>query len=338
MKFSILIPHYKVGKITAYAIAQILKNKGRHDVEIFVVNNNSGDESERYFQPFIKEIKYFEYPKHKLQSHGIAIDWILPEVKTDWFITLENDAFPVTDTWLDYYENIITIGFDSAVSLLKLSGGTYGHPCGGLFNKLAWMQAKKYCETVEYVYFPNFAVNDNFQYHTMVHKSILNKVLACPEDYIELSEPYVGKSSEEIMNMAEYYSATICPFHNGMGSNNESVRTYGFRNDKSEVPNVLLNNKKKIILRVGQEPGAWFYFWQIAMSKKIFHIPIEIKWMPNRENQQHEYTLNEAGVKHLWAISSYTERNSNGVEDIHELKNRIPEELYLTLPKIQRIN
>jgi len=59
--------------------------------------------------------------------------------------------------------------------------------------------------------------------------------------------------------------------------------------------------------------------------------------MNGREGQQQEYTLNEAGVKHLWAISSYTERGSSNVEDIYEAKRKLPDELYSTLPENQKI-
>ena len=65
--------------------------------------------------------------------------------------------------------------------------------------------------------------------------------------------------------------------------------------------------------------------------------PPEIKWMPNRIGQQQEYTLNEAGIKHLWAISSYVERGSENVEDIYEAKRRLPDELYETLPDSQKV-
>jgi len=59
MKFTILLPHYKTGKMTAYTIAQFLKHKGKHDIEILVVDNNAGDGSIEYLSPFQGIIQYY---------------------------------------------------------------------------------------------------------------------------------------------------------------------------------------------------------------------------------------------------------------------------------------
>ena len=149
MDFTIIIPHYK-SKITAYAIHKLRENKGKHNIEIFVVDNNAGDGSFEYLKPFNKYIKYQPYPKNRLQSHGISFDFVLPYVKTEWFITIESDSFPTEDNWLDYYENIINQGYDCAGSLLHLSGGEYLHPCGALYSKKIWEQASKMCFDTKY--------------------------------------------------------------------------------------------------------------------------------------------------------------------------------------------
>ena len=337
MKISVIFAHYKTGMMSAYTIAQLLKYKGKHEVEIFVVDNNAGDGSKVYFEPFIKDINYCAYPKETLQSHGVAVDFIMPKITTDYFISLESDAYPIKDDWLDYYEKLINEGYDSAVSLMKLSGGTYGHPCGGLFSKKVWQEAKIYCNEVQYAYFPNFAMKDGFASHTMIHKDLVHDILHSPNDWIELAEGYKGLTRQQIVARMMYYSPVVAPFHNGMGSNDESVNTYGFRTPETEVSRVLLDNKKKIINRVGFEPGQWLYYWQLAMGKKVFHIPTETKWMNDREGEQQEYTLTENGVHHCWGISSYTERPADGVEDIYKEKRELPEKLYNTLPEHQKI-
>src|SRR5574343_497018 len=149
MKISILIPHYKVGKITAYSISKIIQHKGIHEVDIIVIDNNPGDGSSEYFKPFEPDITYIPYPKDKLQSHGIAFNYALDNgyVHTDYFITLENDSFPVKDGYLDYYEKIINAGMDAAGSILELSGGCYMHPCGALYTTSVYFEAKKYYES-----------------------------------------------------------------------------------------------------------------------------------------------------------------------------------------------
>lgn len=339
MKISILIPHYKVGKITAYSISKILEHKGSHEVNVIVIDNNPGDGSSDYFKPFKDSIVYIPYPKDKLQSHGIAFNYALDNgyVDTDYFITLENDSFPTIDGYLDYYEKIINAGMDAAGSILELSGGCYMHPCGALYKTSVYFEAKKYYESLEYLYFPNMIHSENFDCHAMIHKSIADSVLENPEDFFDLSKSYYPYSKESALERMEYYKPTNGVFHNGMGMIQESVLSYGKRTFELDVPSIILNNKQKIIKRVGYEPGQSFSYWMDAVGKKYHNIPTEIKWMPNRIGQQQEYTLNEAGIKHLWAISSYVERGSENVEDIYEAKRRLPDELYETLPDSQKV-
>jgi hypothetical protein len=335
MKISILIPHWKTGQMTAYTIAQLLKYKGKHEIEILVVDNNAGDGSTIYLKPFVKDIKYQAYPKGKLQSHGIAFDFILPYVNTEWFITIESDSFPTQEGWLDYYEDLINKGYDSAGSLLRLSGGEYMHPCGTLYNKKVWQEAKRYCNAVEYAYFSNFNTKEGFDCHTMIHKSIVEDVMKSPYDYVELAENYKGLGRMGMVEKLMYYSPTVAPFHNGMGRTNESVKTYGQRNIESEVPNILLTEKPKIINRIGYEPGQWLTYFQLATGKKLFFIPTETKWVNGREGEQQEYTLMENGFKHIWGVSAYKDVDPNN--EIAKIKQALPQQLYNSLPAHQKI-
>lgn len=337
MKFTILIPHYKSGKATAYAISKLLEYKGKHEIEIFVIDNGNGVGSE-YLKPFAKNMKYQMYPSDRLQSHGIAFDFVLPYVKTDWFITMESDSFPTQDNWLDYYEKLINEGYDGAASVLKLSGGIYGHPCGSLYRKEIWQEAKWYCNNVRYAYFPNMSLKHGFACHLMVHESIVEQVMKAPYDFIEPADDYIDLDREGFLKKMMHYSPVVAPFHSGLGMNDESVKTYGQRNEESEVPNILLDNKRKLINRVGYEPGAWLYYYQLAKGKKIFSIPTEVKWLPNKENQQQEYTRMENGFTHIWAGSSYLDMKGTDANDVYEFKHNQIESLYNSLPEHQKIN
>lgn len=337
MKFSIILCHYKTGKMTAYTIAQILKHKGDHEIEILICDNNSGDESIRYLEPFKDEVKVLDYPKDKLQSHGIGYDVLFELSQNEWVICLESDSFPVKEGWLDYYVRLINEGYDGAVSLLQLSGGQYGHPAGSFYRRSVWKEAWKYCHyECEYYYFPSIAMKEAFACHLMVHNELIKKFLSSPEDYIELSESYKPYTTYAAEQKLLHYIPVVGPMHNGMGRVQESVRTYGTRNPESEVPNILLDNRSKIIYRIGMEPGQWMYYWMLAKEYKIFHIPTETKWMPGKEGQQQEYTLNEACVKHLWAISAYHGTDLND-GDVAKIKQTLPEQLYETLPDHQKI-
>lgn len=344
MKFSIVFCHFKTGKMSAYTVAQLLKFKGKHELEILICDNNAGDGSTVYLEPFKKEITIIDYPKDRMQSHGIGYNLLFELATNEWIICLESDAFPVKEGWLDYYVRLINEGYDCAGSLLKLSGGTYLHPAGALYRRSIFVEAFQYCKEIPYYYFPNFAMSEGFACHTMIHKAIVNIVLANPDDYVELADGYKPYTPQLAERKCVEYMPTCGPFHNGMGLNNESVKTYGFRNPETEQFNILTNYKrlgselydiplpnKSIIKRVGFEPGQWMYYWQLARDKNIFHIPTETKWIEGKSDQQQEYTLTESGVKHLWGISAYHDYYA-GDKTITEIKQSIPDKLYNTLP------
>jgi hypothetical protein len=335
MKFSIILCHWKTGMMTAFTISQILKHKGRYDVDILVLNNNAGDGSEKYLEPFMDKVNYFEYPKDKLQSHGVGYDVLVNLIKNEYFICLESDSFP-THNWLDYYERLIQDRYDCAGSLLKLSGGTYIHPAGALYRRTIWQEAMDYCNQTQYHYFPNMCRFEGFDFHTMVHKSISNAVLSSPEDYMELAEGYKPYFPQKAEQKAIHYLPVVGPFHNGMGRYNESIKTYGLRNMGSGEIDVMLDNKQKLIRRVGAEPGQWFSYWQKAMGYKIFEIPTDVHWLPGKENQQQEKTVMENGLTHLWGISAYHNTTLND-EDVAKVKQSLPEQLYNSLPEHQKI-
>lgn len=339
MIISIIIPHYAVGKITAYSISQILKYKGKHDVKIVVVDNNAKDGSSKYLSPFMKDIIYAAYPSDKLQSHGIGISWAIEQglIPSNWFITMENDSFPVVNNFIDNYEDLVNKGYDSAGSILQLSGGRYMHGCGSLYNKDWYYKCKEVVEKIPYTYFPNMAKKNGFDSHLMIHNTIVEDVVGNHEDWIDISEGYRGLSVDGILNKAAYYSATNNPFHCGMGGMQEDVKTYGLRCPEVDSEMILVENRAKIIYRVGYEPSQYMHYFMVKNKAKIFEIPVDIKWMKGRENQQQEFTLSGFGIKHLWAISSYTERGSKDVEDIYELKRSLPDKLYDTLPLNQKI-
>jgi glycosyltransferase involved in cell wall biosynthesis len=338
MKFSIILCHYKTGKMTAYTISQILKYKGHHEIEILVCDNNSDDGSIEYLKPFINDVVIHCYPKDKLQSHGIGYDVLFEMAHNEWVIALESDSFPIKEGWLNYYARLINQGYDGAVSVLKLSGGEYGHPAGGLYRRSLWVEAWTYCVGIEYNYFPNMGMKDTFASHIMVHKSIANEFLTQPEDYIELADGYKPYTSKNAEQKCIHYMPVVGPMHNGMGRLQESLKTYGMRNTESEVPNIILDNRAKIIYRVGYEPGQHHYYWLLAKGYNIFSIPTETKWLEGKENQQQEYTLTENGVRHLWAISAYHDYTPESEKDTALYKQSIPDQLYNSLPEHQKIS
>ncbi len=340
MNITILIPHYKNGKTTAYAVAKYLKHSGNHNVKITVIDNNDGDGSIEYLEPFKEHITIVPYPKDRLQSHGIAVDYAieLGYVNAEYFIMAESDSYPV-EPYLDYYENLINKGYDAAGSLLKLSGGTFLHPCAAIYKKSLWYEAKSYVDMIQYNYYPNFMMRDNFAVHTMIHKSLVEEIGNNPSDWVELSSEYKDNTSQTMRERLGHYSPVgQGVFHNGMGGRQESLRTYGLRTIESEKSFAFLNEKsQKIIGRMGLEPGQYLSYLLEASGKKVFYIPTETSWLPGKENQQQEYTLNEAGICHLWAGSSYLDMKGGEMNDVYEFKKNQIETLYNSLPEHQKI-
>jgi hypothetical protein len=336
MDISVVFCHFKTGKMSAYTVSQLIKYKGNHNLEIFICDNNSGDGSIEYLKPFSGDIRIFDYPKDKLQSHGCGYDMLIPHISNPFFITSESDSFPTQENWLDYYEDLINKGYDCAGSLLRLSGGTYTHPAGALFKKGIWEEAKAYCDVMPYSYFPNMAMHLGFPSHLMVHNSILNDFLAEPEDFIELADGYKPYSAYFAECKRVHYSPTVNPFHNGMGNRQEDINTFGLRTIESEAPTILLDGKMKLIKRVGAEPGQWLSWYHEAMGKQVFNVPTDVKWLPGKENRQQERTVMENGFTHLWGVSAYHGTDLND-GDVSKIKQTLPEQLYETLPEHQKI-
>lgn len=333
MHITVLIPHYRTKKMTTYSVAQFIKNKGRHKVDIIVIDNSYPDDSIKCLDLFKDEVTIISNAiTDKIQSHGIAFEMAMPHVKTEYFVTAESDSFPTNDKWLDYYEQLINNGATWGGSILKLSGGQFVHPTGAFYLKKHWEDAKEYCNNVEYSYFNNMSRYNDFDCHLMVHNRILEEFLAEPSKYVDLVYDYKELSKEQIIQRLNFYKPMVSPFHNGMGILQESYHTYGQRSISSEVPNILLDNKENFIHRIGYEPGQWFAYWLIATGRKGSPIPTEIKWMRNRGFQQQEYTLTESGVKHLWGISAYHEANGENVKDIIDFKKNQVDKLYDSLP------
>jgi hypothetical protein len=320
-KYTILIPHYKTGKMTAYCIHQILKHSNRK-LTIIVIDNSQGEGLE-YIEPYKKDIKIITYPSSIMQSHGLAFDYAIENghVRTKYFITLESDSFPVQDNWLEYYDRLAADNIDLAGSKFKLSGGEYIHPAGALYLTHNWKAAHAAILNTYVLinYYPNLAMKNGFPHHYMTTELL--------KDFEPKHHSYNNVSFDD--QLQSYIPIAESVFHNGMGGKNEDILTYGQRTIESECSTLLTPLDK--INRIGYEPGQWFCYWHYNQQKKVHHIPTEIKWMPNRENQQQEYTLTENGVKHLWGVTAYNGTKADELNDIINRKQTIMDELWQSI-------
>lgn len=343
MRISAILPHYKTWKMSFYTIHQLLKCRGRHQMDIFVVDNNPADGTAENLKFFGDKIKVVPYPSNLLQSHGIAYDWIIPHLRTEVFATIESDSYPTKENgeWIDWIELLVKDGYDSAGSVLDLSGGQFVHTAGAFYKKSVWQKAKRYVDNMEYFYLPNVAMKDGFPCHLLIHQSVYEQFRANPELFITLSDEYRNQSLPAFFDkkMKEYEPIGRGVFHNGAGRSQEAYSTYRERNliSARDEQEVLMDNKFPFIMRMGYEPGQFFCYWMLANKHKVYSIPTETVWMPNRENQQQEYTITEAGFKHLWAVTAYSDATDPGLMDIIERKKNLMEELYNSIPANERI-
>lgn len=342
MRISILLPHYKTWKMSFYAIHQLLKHKGRHQVDIYVVDNNPSDGTAENLKFFGDQIKLFPYPSDRMQSHGIAYDWIIPRLRTELFVTIESDSFPTDPIWLDWIEQLDKQGYDSGGSYLNLSGGSFVHTAGAFYKKSIWQRAKRYVENVEYSYIPNIAMKDSFPCHLMVHKNVQEQFYNNAANLVDLYKEYKEVDPDLlpvyiVKRVKEYEPIGRGVFHNGIGNRDESYFTYAQRNTPEEKKHILNDNTKPLIWRLGMEPGQYFHYWMIANGHNVYDIPTEVTWMPGRVGQQQLETKMENGFTHLWAVTAYNDVTDPALKDIIDHKKNQMEELYLSIPQKQRI-
>lgn len=338
MRFTILIPHWK-SKITAYAVSQFLKYKGKHEIELLVMNNSWDDDSYEVILPFVPSVRIVHSVSQKISSHGVALDIGMDKAASEWVICAESDSYPSEEGYLDTYENIIKMGYDGAGSLLQLSGGRYMHPCGALYHRNAWKEAMDYFTGIPYSYYPNFMMRDNFPVHAMIHYSLVDAVSDNPDDWVELAAEYKGNTRQIMKEKMEYYKPVCGAFHSGAGGRQESLRTYGQRTHETDAPYIIVNEKTpKIVGRLGMEPGQGLHYYMVATGRKLCYIDTKIFWMPGRENEQQERTVMSNGFTHLWAGSSYLSMKGTSLNDVYEYKSKQIDELYNSLPEYQRIH
>lgn len=346
MRLSILIPHYKTGKMTAYCLSQIFKLKGEHEPDVYLVDNSNGEGMDEVFELIDKKgwpVSVLLYPQSLQQSHGIAFDYALKtwyDDITPYFITLETDSFPTNDNWLQYYVDLIEQGYDMAGSKLQLSGGEYIHPAGAMYSKENWSKARVFVKELNktWDFYPNMLYKEGeydlakdppgFPYHVMKHQKYL--VEFNPDT---LHHSYKNNTPEHQLN--SYLPIAQSVFHNGMGGLQEEFMTYGQRNIETGIRDltILLNREKieTLVYRMGYEPGQFFAYWHYALGKKVYEIPTEVAWMEGWEGRQQESTITENGIKHLWGVSAYGLSTQESVAEITARKLQRMNELYETI-------
>jgi hypothetical protein len=343
MLISVILPHYRTWKMSFYTIHQLLKCRGRHQLDIFVVDNNPSDGTAKNLEFFGDKIHLLPYPAGKMQSHGIAYDYAIPYLRTEVFATIESDSFPTNESglWLDYIEQLVKQGYDSGGSCLDLSGGNFVHTAGAFYKKSIWQKAKQYVDNIEYMYLPNIAMKEKHACHLMVHRRVQQQFIEKAGDLVTLATEYQKETPQALtfylgVKTGEYWPVRSSVFHNGMGNTDESFETYRFRNVVEERNNILQDNKKPLIWRMGMEPGQYFCYWMLANGHNVYHIQTETVWMPGREHQQQEKTVMQNGFTHLWAVTAYADATNPDLMDIIERKKNVMEELYNSIPERER--
>ncbi len=314
MKTTVIIPHYRTGALTRFTVNQFLACKGRHQLNIIVVDNGGGIGVEDI--PKHPDVTLLTYPAELLQSHGLAYDHALktvPGLIEECFITSESDSFPTHDRFLDHAEDWQNDGVDLAGSKLKLSGGTYLHPAGAMYRKSNWLEAMQTVREYGYHFYESMIPPC---YHLM------RKELIEGDDSVEKKR-------------VRFLPISTGVFHQGMGFKDESVDTYGNRDMESEPPTILPRDGDDQYYRAMYEPGQWFSYWHKAMGKRIKEVPTEVRWLPGRENQNQEFSLMENGFKHLWGITAYSDCTTPELAGVVAFKRRQAAELFESMVEVE---
>lgn len=184
------------------------------------------------------------------------------------------------------------------------------------------MEAKGFVSQLNtyYSFYPNLGMKDGFPCHIMSHEILT--------DFPDKHHSYNNVSFED--QRKSYLPIAQSVFHNGMGFRQESYQTYGQRTIEVEKYTIVHHlSGLPYIYRMGYEPGQWFAYWHYATNKKVFQIGTEIQWMPNRVNQQQEYTLMENGFRHIWGVTAYGDgQPDEATMDIRNRKQQLMNELY----------
>lgn len=333
--YTILIPHYKTGKLTAHAVYRTLLHSQNNDISIVVIDNSDGIGME-YLEPFKgnRKLKIVKYPTDLLQSHGVAFDYAIDNgyVDTDYFICMESDSYPISDNWLLDYDRAIKEGCDMAGGIFNQSSGHFIHPTGALYSKQLYLECKEYVKGINKVYWycPNHYkdLKSGLSYHSMLPKV----------DY-----PNIEQS--DLMNeITRYMPVATSVFHNGMGFSNDDEFYYWNRTKQNQSDSMSKYNvydSPKTYVRIGFEPGQYLHYWAYANNKKIIEMPVEIIWMKHRTNQQQAYSIQNGRFKHEWCGTAYSEckpEEHPHIKDILEYKQSMPDRLYANIPKEYQVN
>lgn len=348
MDVTILIPHWRIGKTTAYAVAKVVEHSKNHNVKIVVIDNSIGDRSIDHI--LLTNLRHhctvIHYPAGLLQSHGIAFDFAIKQglVQTKYFITLESDSYPTHDRWLDYYEDLVnTHAPDIAGSKLQLSGGEYIHPCGALYKIDGWYAANAYCIGLNgmFYYFPNMIIKEGFKCHAMVRRKMIDEDFGHLNIHVHdsgwaFAEEYDRLQKAQVLEKALTYQPVTGPFHNGMGKLQESITTYGARSLVTGIQDLILGDVDDVVLRIGYEPGQMLsYYLCGAPGFKCMSIPTTGKWLTGRIGQNQEYTIMESGLRHEWGITAFNDQRTDAdpaVQAVIDFKMNRLNELYESLP------
>lgn len=101
-----------------------LREYGGSNVEVTVIDNHSADGGHRFLREQHPHVRLVRLPVNI--GHGLAMDIGFLLARTEFVVSLDVDAFPISPNWLPTLLNPLTHGY-------KVSGvrhqRTYAHPC-----------------------------------------------------------------------------------------------------------------------------------------------------------------------------------------------------------------
>jgi hypothetical protein len=289
-KLSILLPHFKAVKWLAIAVHAFKKYQPAIPWELVVCNNSPWHPSikiltETHLGEDVKIVDgQADFPSH---GKGLFFAYQASDLKSDWIMTTESDAFPIRDNWSNEFIKA-SANYDLVGPEMKMGGGTYIHPCGAIVRRSVLEAHQQWRDKyANWKFLPGAAPALGLSekgYHVVAHESFLEgKDL--PFDVqcgMRLWEPDVG------------------PWQSMIEWDDDSFDSYWKRDSvKNWTP-----TDKKHHLRIGLEPGCHLAWWAQGHGFRCLKAPTHVEWMKGRENAQASYSDVFGGFRHVWAGTS----------------------------------
>lgn len=140
-KVAIVILNWNGKNYLKQFLPSILKNSAGNSNKVYIVDNNSSDESVEYIQGSFPEVKIISFDKNFGYARGYALS--LPQIHADYYVLLNSDV-EVTPNWLNPLVRLLDSNNNIAAVMPKIRAFNnkeyfeYAGAAGGFIDKFGY--------------------------------------------------------------------------------------------------------------------------------------------------------------------------------------------------------